>query len=68
MKIIEAKKIKFKELACGDVFRYDNTIYMRIVQYVDEYPNVVDLESGDVHCCDDDEWVIPIPNAKLSLY
>jgi len=59
----------FKEIEVGEVFEYNNEIYMAIdevhISIYKEDCNAIHLESADFVCIPYDEQVIPLPDAKL---
>lgn len=55
--------INFENLECGDVFRYDDAIYM-VIEEISKY-NAVNLDDGTVVHFDDYDAVVELDNAEL---
>ena len=50
---------KFEDIECGDVFEYENTLYMKIA-VPGTINNAVELSDGEALFFNDNKWVLPI--------
>lgn len=72
MKIINKRpsiEPKFKDVLLGECFIYEDNIYMKTEEIIEEFGdivNVTNLETGALGCFDDEEIIEPI-EAELRI-
>ena len=64
--ITKPRKTTFGNIYAGDIFMYEDDLYIKIDNY-DGEDNCVDIKCGDTGWLDEEEDVVAIDNAELII-